>query len=55
MEQEKIYLIKQSDVQKVIDYLVKRPYVEVHQLIPILFNLKEGIEKPNQKQDKGKD
>ena len=48
MEKEKIFLIKQSEIQRVINYLVKQSYIEVHQLLPLFFNLKEGVEKHEQ-------
>ena len=42
---EKQLLIKQSAAQAILDYLAKKAYVEVHQLAPLLMNLKEGVEK----------
>ena len=40
--------IKKEDAQKILDYLVQRPFVEVNELVSILVNLKsidEGEEK----------
>jgi hypothetical protein len=40
MEQEKVYLIPENLLKAVVNYLVTRPYNEVHQAVPALAQLK---------------
>ena len=35
-------VIEKEQAQKILDYLVTKPFAEVHQLIPILVGLKES-------------
>ena len=55
MDKEKIFLMKQSDMSRVVQYLAKLPYEQVNELIPLFFNLKEGVEKNGVSVDKEKD
>jgi hypothetical protein len=49
---EKTYLIPESLLKAIVNYLVTRPYGEVHQAMPQLAQLREA---PGQQQDRNED
>jgi hypothetical protein len=45
------FIIKKDDAQKILDYLIQKPFVEVHGLVKILTTLKDVVE-PKIEQEK---